>query len=122
IELWRVGRAGNREHDKRADIKEDKRGHELLEFDAHDRGRGAEQDQPEQELIEIKLRVLGKMTGELAKRSPLESAGIDRERLDNIAAASLEQNDGDDHQRQAQPDGPPVLFQIKFAPAPALAL
>jgi hypothetical protein len=42
-----VGPTGYREHDQRADIKKNKRGHELLEFHAHDRGRRAEQNKPE---------------------------------------------------------------------------
>src|SRR6516225_9539200 len=62
------------------------------------------------------------MSGELAERIPFESAGIDRERLDDIAAAGLEQKDCEDHQRETEPDGPPVFFQIKLFPAPTLWL
>src|SRR3974377_1694682 len=60
------------------------------------------------------------MTRELAERVPFESAGIESERLDDIAASGLEQKDCEDHQRDAEPDGPPVFFQIKFFPAPPL--
>src|SRR6516165_8429489 len=62
------------------------------------------------------------MTGELAERTPFESARIDRERFDDIAAASLKRKNCEDHQREAEPDRPPVFFQIKFFPAPTLWL
>src|SRR5581483_11690762 len=116
------GPAGDRKHDQSADIKENERRHELLELHAHDCSRDTKQYEPEQKLVEIELRVLGKVTGQLAERIPFESAGIDRERLDYIAAAGLEQDDGEDHQPQPEPDRPPILFQIKFVPAPALRL
>ena len=52
-----------------------------------------------------------KMMQQLIQRSPLQAAGIDGQRFEK-SAAMMEQEHGDRHQAEADPDRPPIFLQI----------
>src|SRR5450631_1206839 len=62
--------------------------------------------------------MLGEMIKQLVQRRPFYSPRVDCKRRKKITPAVVE-NDCQNHKADAEPDRPPVLFQIQLSPAHA---
>jgi hypothetical protein len=87
----------------------------VREPDAHHAAARAEEHEPDDELQEIELKILGEVAEELVGRSPFQSARIDGQRFEERIAGA-EERDGKQHQAKADPDRPPVFLQIELFP------